>query len=239
MEVPFTRPYSPRGRGRRRRRGDRLRLGLAGPARARVRGRRSPSASARPTRSPSTNCTTALQLALYVVGRRPRRRGDRPVDVVHRDGQRGLAVRRDAGLRRRRPAHVQPRPGRRPSAPSPSARRRSCRCTSSACRPTWTRSLALAERHGVALVEDAACAIGAQLQGPADRRAWAARVLLAAPAQGDHHRRGRHDHAAGPRGRRRGCGSCASTRWTSRTSPATARATWSSSPIPSAAGTTA
>ena len=34
-----------------------------------------------------------------------------PVDVVHRDGQRGLAVRRDAGLRRRRPAHVQPRPG--------------------------------------------------------------------------------------------------------------------------------
>ena len=44
------------------------------------------------------------------VGRRPRRRGHRPVAVVHRHRQRRLAVRRDAGLRRRRPADLQPRP---------------------------------------------------------------------------------------------------------------------------------
>ena len=60
-----------------------------------------------------SNCTTALHLALHVAGRRPRRRGDRPVDVVHRHRQRGLAVRCDAGVRRRRPAHVQPRRRRR------------------------------------------------------------------------------------------------------------------------------
>ncbi len=34
------------------------------------------------------------------------------------------------------------------------------------------------------------------LPGAADRLAGPARVLLAAPAQGDHHRRGRHDHAS-------------------------------------------
>ena len=97
--------------------------------------------------------------------RRPGRRGDRPVDVVHRDGQRGLAVRRDAGLRRRRPAHVQPRSRPPPSARSPSAPRRSCRSTSSACRPTWTPSSRSPTATGWSLVEDAACAIGARYKG--------------------------------------------------------------------------
>ena len=52
-----------------------------------------------------------------------------------------------------------------------------------------------ARRRGTAstLVEDAACAIGARYKRPPDRLARAARVLLAAPAQGHHHRRGRHD----------------------------------------------
>ena len=98
-------------------------------------------------------------------GRRARRRGDRAVDVVHRHGQLGLAVRRDAGLRRRRPADVQPRPGRRrardhaahqgdhagpPARPAGRHGRRSSRS------PTAT---------GSQLVEDAACAIGARYKG--------------------------------------------------------------------------
>ena len=62
--------------------------------------------------------------------------------------------------------------------------------------------IALADRYGLELVEDAACAIGAQLQGPADRLAGPAGLLLAAPAQGHHHRRGRHDRRPRPgRGR--------------------------------------
>ena len=61
----------------RRRRGDRLRVGRPGPpGRARSR-RRSPPASAPPTAVAVDHCTTALHLALYVVGRRPRRRGHR------------------------------------------------------------------------------------------------------------------------------------------------------------------
>ena len=52
----------------------------------------------------TTSCTTALHLALYASGVGPGRRGDRPVALLHRDRQRGLAVRRDSGLRRYRPA---------------------------------------------------------------------------------------------------------------------------------------
>ena len=59
------------------------------------------------------------------------------------------------------------------------------------------------------------------LQGPPDRLARPARLLLAAPAQGHHDRRGRHDHDQRRRARPTGCASCASTRWTSPTSRAT------------------
>ena len=148
-----------------------------------------------------------------------------PVDVVHRDRQRGLAVRRDAGVRRRRPAHLQPRPGGGRARDHERARRRSCRCTSSACRPTWTAFLALGRRarrrarrgRGVRDRRDATRARPIGSLGPLA-------VLLAAPAQGDHHRRGRHDHACRTPRSPRACASCASTRWTSPTSRATARA---------------
>ena len=46
--------------------------------------------------------------------------------------------------------------------------------------------LDLADRHGLVLVEDAACAIGALPPGPSDRLARSARLLLLPPAQGDH-----------------------------------------------------
>ena len=113
MEVPFARPYLRGDEGDAVAAGDRLRLGLPGPARARVRGAPSPSASAPPTRwrRPTARPRCSSRSTSSGVGP-----GDEvivPVAVVHRHGQRGLAVRRDAGLRRRRPAHLQPRPGRR------------------------------------------------------------------------------------------------------------------------------
>ena len=55
------------------------------------------------------------------------------------------------------------------------------------------RFLELAERHGLAVVEDAACAIGATYKGRPIGSLGPARLLLLPPAQGDHHRRGRHD----------------------------------------------
>ena len=58
------------------------------------------------------------------------------------------------------PRHAQPRPATPPRRPSASARGRSCPCTSSATPPTCPRSSALAERHGLAIVEDACEALG-------------------------------------------------------------------------------
>ena len=58
---------------------------------------------------------------------------------------------RAAGVRRHRPGDAEPRPATPPRPRSPSARRRCCRCTSSATRPTCPRSrriAALADRRG-------------------------------------------------------------------------------------------
>ena len=121
----------------------------------------------------TTNCTTALHLALYVVGRRPRRRGHRPVAVVHRHRQRGLAVRRDAGLRRRRPAHLQPRPGVGRARDHRAHEGDHARAPGRAAGRHGRRSSRSPTRYGLTLVEDAACAIGAHVQGPADRLARA------------------------------------------------------------------
>ncbi len=96
----------------------------------------------------TTNCTTALQLALYVSGIGA---GDEVIvpsmsfiATANSVWQNGA----DAGVRRRRPADLQPRPGRRPSARSRAARGRSCRSTSSAFRPTWTPSSRSASATG-------------------------------------------------------------------------------------------
>ena len=43
------------------------------------------------------------------------------------------------------------------------APRPSCASTRSGCRATWPRSLPLARRHGIPLIEDAACAIGSEI----------------------------------------------------------------------------
>ena len=60
----------------------------------------------------------------------------------------------------------------------------------------------LADRHGLTIVEDAACAIGAEHRGRPIGSPRQPHLLLAAPAQGHHLRRGRHDRRPRP-GRRR------------------------------------
>ena len=65
--------------------------------RARARG-----APRRAARRCVSSCTAALSLALRIAGGRPRRRGPRARDDVHRDGERGRAGRRAPGPRRQR-----------------------------------------------------------------------------------------------------------------------------------------
>ena len=103
---------------------------------------RSPSGSARRTRRAVSSGTTGLHLALRAVGVEARRRGRHVAVLVRRDRQRGRLRGRDAGVRRHRPGHAQPRPGGRRGGDQPRARARCCRSTSSATRPTCPRSSA-------------------------------------------------------------------------------------------------
>ena len=127
-----------------------------------VRRLRRRRATASASATASTRCTSSLRGD----GRRPGRRGDRPVEHLHRH------------LARRRPT-----PARGPCRSSPTRRtlnldpgarrggrhaahaRRSCRCTSTASRPTWTPIGAIAARHGLRVLEDAAQAHGARCAG--------------------------------------------------------------------------
>ena len=104
IPIAQARAWRTRGRGRATRHP--VRLGDAGTGGRRVRagvrgGRRRPHACA------VSSCTTALHLALVAARRRPWRRGRHRQPFVHRDGERDPLLRRDAGLRRRRPRHVQ------------------------------------------------------------------------------------------------------------------------------------
>ena len=67
------------------------------------------------------------------------------------------------------PDHFCLDPDSRRGPRSPSAPRRSCRCTSTATRPTWTRSQAVADEHGLRVFEDAAQAHARHLDGPPGR----------------------------------------------------------------------
>ena len=186
-----------------------------------------------------SNCTTALQLALHVSG-------VGPGDEVIVPSMSFIATANSVWQCGATPvfADVDPRtfnldPEAAEAADHGPHQGDHARAPTRPARPTWTRSSASRERHGARARRGRGMCDRRPLPGPADRVARSARVLLAAPAQGHHHWRGRHDRAPGPGGRPRGCASSASTPWTSPTSRATARATWSSRPIRSAAGTTA
>ena len=132
---------------------------------------------------------------VHLRGPRPRagRRGHHGRPHVQRDRQLDPVHRRDAGLRRHRAATPT---SSTPAGSRPRSRRgrgRSARSTCSACRPTWTAITAIADRHGLAVVEDACQAHGADVRRPAGRQLRARRVQ---PVRHEEHddRRGRPHH---------------------------------------------
>ena len=118
----------------------------------------------------TTSCTTALHLALYAAGVGRRRRGDRAVDVVHRHRQRGVAV--------RRAPRCSPTSILSTYNLDPAAAERAITERTKAIMPVHQLGLPadldafceLADRYGLVLVEDAACAIGAMYKGARSAR---------------------------------------------------------------------
>ena len=113
-----------------------------------------------------SSCTAALHLAYLAAGVGPGRRGDRPVDDVRGDRERGPLLRRHAGLRRHpRPARPRARSRRRRAAHRPAHEgglRRALRRLPGRGRPAAARC---ATRTGSPLIEDAAHAPSAELEG--------------------------------------------------------------------------
>ena len=93
--------------------------------------------------------------------RRARRRGHLPGLHLLRHGRGDRARRRDAGVRRHRAPGRTTSTRRRSRPPSRRAPAPWSPCTCSATRPTSPALRALCDRHGLALVEDAAQAFGA------------------------------------------------------------------------------
>ena len=146
-----------------------------------------------------SNCTTALHLALLAVGVQP---GDEVITVSHSYiatansirycGATPVFVDIDPHTFNMDPALIE-------AAITPQRRGRSCACTRSACPATCEEIVAIGARHGLPVVEDAACAIGSEIlwERPVgeDRQAPRRhRLLLLPSAQGDQHRRRRHAH---------------------------------------------
>ena len=138
---------------------------VGGPEVDGVRGRVRATTARSGTASAVGNGTDALELVLAGPGDRPRRRGDRPDEHVRRHRRGRLRRGRDAAVRRRPAGHAAARSGRRRRPRSARARRRSSPCTCSGRWPTSWRCRRSRERHGLALIEDAAQAHGAGVRG--------------------------------------------------------------------------
>ena len=109
--------------------------------------------------------TSALHLGLLSAGVGRGRRGHRAVVHLRGDRERRRPDGRHSRVRRHRPGQLLPRSrvGRRlDHGPH---RGRSCRCISTATRPTWANCRRIADRHGLQIFEDAAQAHGASLAG--------------------------------------------------------------------------
>ena len=116
--------------------------------------------------------TAGLHLLARIAGHRPGRRGDHVAVLLRRRRRTASSSRaRRPGLRGRRPAHAEPRSRGRSRRRSPSGRRRSSRSTCSAIPCELDEIRAICDRHGLALIEDSAEALGAEYKGRAGRLA--------------------------------------------------------------------
>ena len=100
-------------------------------------------------------------------GHRAGRRGDHAVVHLRLDRQRLCAARRRAGVRRHPARHAQHRRNAHRSSHHADAPRRSSRCTTPASACEMDTIMAIAERHNLAVVEDAAQGVMASYRGRA------------------------------------------------------------------------
>ena len=91
------------------------------------------------------------------------RRGDHRKSFFHRKRQQHPILRRNAGLRGYRSGHLQSGSRRAWPRRSRRARERSWRVHQMGMPCDLAALVASADRHGIALIEDAACAIGSQI----------------------------------------------------------------------------
>ena len=134
--IPLAKPVLGEREERAGARGPALGAALARPARAARSSRRFAARLGAAHASAVSSGTAGLHLALRAAGVERGRRGRHVAVLVRGQRQRGALRARAPGVRRHRPGDAQPRPGRGARPRSPSARRRCCRCTSSATRPT-------------------------------------------------------------------------------------------------------
>ena len=137
----------------------------------------------------------ALRLGRHRAGRR----GDHLAVLVRRVGELLHLRGRRARLRRRRPAHAEPRPGGRRGGGH--ARTKAIVAVDIYGYPCELDPLrAIAEKHGLALIQDSCEALGAEYKGAPDRLARSRRGLRLLSEQADHDRRGRDGDDALGRG---------------------------------------
>ena len=151
-----------------------------------------------------SSCTTALHLALHLLGIGP---GDEvvvPVVLVHRHRELRPVRRRDArSSPTSSPRTATSAPGQ--SSPCLTERTRAVIVVDQGGVPADLEPLRrLCDQRGIALVEDAACAAGSAYRGAPVGAGGDPRRVVVPSAQAADHRRGRHAHHVGCRAGRPG-----------------------------------
>ena len=136
--------------------------------------------------------TAGLHLLCISAGIGAGRRGDHVAVLVRRERELLHLRGRRPGLRGHRPAHAQPRSGRGRGGGDASGRRRSSRVDIYGYPCELDELRAIADRHGLALIEDSCEALGAEYKGAPLGSHGAPCGLRLLSEQADDDGRGRH-----------------------------------------------